>query len=166
MLLLSVSSAFHWSEGRCWPLYRNRRRAHYTEANFAIPAISAPVPQQIAQALVAAVLRALLFAHGVPVPVLPASAYPRPVPAHPQTTPPHSRRTPVRRRTTRKRPGQDRDCDCDCDRLLPLCRETPRSGPSTQTVDCTWTAFSPPSHATLSSAPSICCTIHSTHHRL
>lgn len=54
LLLLSVSGAFHWSEGRCSSLYRNRRRAHYTEANFAIPAISAPVPLYTAQALLAA----------------------------------------------------------------------------------------------------------------
>jgi hypothetical protein len=61
VLLLSVSSAFHWSEGRCWPLYRNSRRAHYTEANFAIPAISAPVPQQTAQALAVFARRCVHF---------------------------------------------------------------------------------------------------------
>lgn len=109
MLLLSVSSAFHWSEGRCWPLYRNRRRAHYTEANFAIPAISAPVPQQTAQALLAAACtsfrsRRACFA-SVRVPSSPLR--------HPPPSPPHAGvRTPERRRTQddeeAPRTGQDR----------------------------------------------------------
>jgi hypothetical protein len=162
VLLLSVSSAFHWSEGRCWPLYRNSRRAHYTEANFAIPAISAPVPQQTAQALAVFARRcvhffsltACLFCQRPRTQLTPQTP-PPPLPSHAGRPNGGGRRGSDRDRTETATATSDQRTPA------PLCCETPRSGPSTQTA-----TFSPPSHATLSSAPSICCTIHSTHHRL
>lgn len=169
MLLLSVSSAFHWSEGRCWPLYRNRRRAHYTEANFAIPAISAPVPQQTAQALLAAACTSFRSRRACFASVCVHSSPLRPPP--PPSLRSQDARTEEdsgRRGSAQDRTGQDRTETATATATAtseptaaPLCCETPRSGPSTQTA-----TFSPPSHATLSSAPSICCTIPSTHHRL